>query len=115
FRLPPSRIWSAQVDHAPFADRLSQTSRPACLHVDGLSWGPPGFRHVLRDISFAVEPGEMLAVVGPNGAGKSSLLRCLYRYHRPTRGTVALDGTDIWTMRPRAIARRIATVLQEPA
>ncbi|UXN75956.1 ABC transporter ATP-binding protein (plasmid) [Devosia sp. A8/3-2] len=64
---------------------------------------------------FAVQPGEMLAVVGPNGAGKSSLLRCLYRYHRPTVGKVAIDGIDIWSMTPRDCARRIATVLQEPA
>ncbi|WP_240229625.1 ATP-binding cassette domain-containing protein [Devosia lacusdianchii] len=40
----------------------------------------------------------MLALVGPNGAGKSSLLRCLYRYHRPSSGLVLLDGDDIWTL-----------------
>lgn len=57
----------------------------------------------------------MLAVVGPNGAGKSSLLRCLYRYHRPSAGTITLDGTDIAAIAPRAYARRVATVLQESA
>ena len=90
-------------------------SRPVGLAVDGLCWGPSPRHKIIEGMQFAVRPGEMLAVVGPNGAGKSSLLRCLYRYHRPTVGTVAIDGIDIWSMAPRDCARRIATVLQEPA
>lgn len=88
---------------------------PARLTVDSVSWGPTSRRPIVSGIGFAVEPGEMVAVVGPNGAGKSSLLRCLYRYHRPTVGRVLLDGTDMWTLKPRDVARRVATVLQEPA
>ena len=89
--------------------------RPAGLAVDGLSWGPSRNHDIISDLSFDVQPGEMLAVVGPNGAGKSSLLRCLYRFLRPTTGVVRLDGEDIWAMAPRLLARRVATVLQEPA
>ncbi|MFD2646819.1 ABC transporter ATP-binding protein [Devosia albogilva] len=88
---------------------------PARLTVDGLGWGPRGGPPILSGISFVLEPGEMLAVVGPNGAGKSSLLRTLYRFHRPSTGVVRLDGEDIQSMRPRALARRVAAVLQEPA
>jgi len=88
---------------------------PARLAVEGLSWGPAHRAPIVTGIGFAVEPGEMLAVVGPNGAGKSSLLRCLYRFHRPSAGRIRLDGDDIWSLKPRAVARRIATVLQEPA
>ena len=90
-------------------------ARPARLSVAGLAWGPNPRRPIVMGLDFTVEPGEMLAVVGPNGAGKSSLLRCLYRYHRPTAGTVRLDGADIWSLKPRAVAGRIATVLQEAA
>ena len=90
-------------------------SRPARLAAEGLSWGPSGRPPIIENLSFAVEAGEMLAVVGPNGAGKSSLLRCLYRFHRPSAGRVLLDGEDVWTLRPKAIARRVATVLQEQA
>lgn len=93
----------------------SDARQPAALAVEDVAWGPYPGRLVLNPTRFRVEPGEMLAVVGPNGAGKSSLLRCLYRYHRPTEGVVRLDGQDIWSMRPRDCARRIATVLQEPA
>lgn len=88
---------------------------PARLEVEALAWGPGRGAPIVEGLSFGVEPGEMLAVVGPNGAGKSSLLRCLYRFHHPRRGAVRLDGADIWAMPPRAFARRVATVLQEPA
>ena len=90
-------------------------SRPAALSVDRLCWGPSAGHALIEDLHFAVQPGEMLAVVGPNGAGKSSLLRCLYRYHRPTAGMVQLDGADLWALKPNAVARRVSTVLQEPA
>ena len=88
--------------------------RPAGLAVEALSWGPSR-TGIIEDLSFRVEPGEMLAVVGPNGARKSSLLRCLYRFHPPSSGRVLIDGEDIWHVRPKALARRVATVLQEPA
>jgi iron complex transport system ATP-binding protein len=90
-------------------------SNPAALAVVGLDWGPDWHKPILSDISLSVAPGEMLAIVGPNGAGKSSLLRCLYRVNRPTAGHILLDGTDLWRMRPRDVARRMASVLQEPA
>jgi iron complex transport system ATP-binding protein len=88
--------------------------RPARLSVKDLVWGVRRGEPILSDVSFEVAPGEMLAVVGPNGAGKSSLLRCLYRYHRPVGGEVSLDGEDLWSLPARDCARRIATVLQEP-
>lgn len=90
-------------------------NRPACLEVQNLSWGPARRPPIITGLGFSVAAGEMLAVVGPNGAGKSSLLRCLYRFHRPTAGRVLVDDADIWTLRPRAVARRVATVLQEAA
>lgn len=88
---------------------------PAAIDVSCLSWGPAGGPGIVHDLEFSVHPGQMLAIVGPNGAGKSSLLRCLYRFHRPSSGAVLLDGTDIWQLKPKALARRVATVLQESA
>ena len=49
----------------------------------------------LRDVSFAVQPGELLAVIGPNGSGKSSLLNCVSGVYVPQAGRVALDGTSL--------------------
>ena len=73
------------------------------------AYGP---RVVLRDCSFAIGSGEIVAVVGPNGAGKSTLLRVLAGLLRPTAGTVALDGQDLTRMSRSALARRIAVVPQ---
>ena len=94
------------------ADRFTGNS-PARLDIDDLCWGPVPGRPIIGPLSLGVAPGQMLALVGPNGAGKSSLLRCLYRYHRPSSGVVRLDGDDIWALPGKAVARRIATVLQE--
>ena len=98
----------------PTADRFTG-AHPARLDLDALNWGVVPGRPIIGPISLGIEPGQMLALVGPNGAGKSSLLRCLYRYHRPTSGQVRLDGDDLWSLPGKAVARRIATVLQEPA
>ena len=48
----------------------------------------------LDDVSFTIDPGELLVVVGPNGAGKTTLVRTLARLARPTAGRVLLDGED---------------------
>ncbi|MHA6690211.1 ABC transporter ATP-binding protein [Devosia sp. A449] len=89
--------------------------QPARLDIDNLIWGAVHGQPIIGPLSLTVGAGEMLALVGPNGAGKSSLLRCLYRYHRPSSGIVRLDGADIWSLPAKGVARRVATVLQEPA
>ena len=70
-------------------------------------------RHtVLHDLSLTVQSGEILALLGPNGAGKTTLLRALARLLRPRAGTVLLDGENIWRLRPRTVARRLALAPQ---
>ena len=54
-----------------------------------------GHNVVLKDIEFDLLPGEIHALVGENGAGKSTCLGLLYGLHRPTDGTVMLDGKAI--------------------
>jgi iron complex transport system ATP-binding protein len=83
------------------------------LEADGVTWGPHRGKPIIRDISLSVKAGDRLAIIGPNGAGKSTLLRCLYRGVRPQRGSVRLDGIDLWSIGPREAAHRIAVVLQE--
>lgn len=66
------------------------------LVVDRLGFIPPGSdRPVLRNISFNLEPGEVLGVIGPSAAGKSTLARLLVGVWRPTQGAVYLDGQNV--------------------
>lgn len=60
----------------------------------------------VRDVSLAVEPGQILAVLGANGAGKTTTLRAISGLVRPRAGTVTFDGESIATLSPEQIARR---------
>ena len=84
------------------------------LRVEDLSHGYGG-EPVLSDVSLAVEPGEVLAIIGPSGVGKTTLLRFLALFEPPTRGRVRFDGTDPWSApegERLALRRRIGMVFQ---
>lgn len=68
---------------------------------------------MLEGVSLTVDPGEVVGLPGPNGSGKSSLLRCVYRAVRPDTGRVLLDGEDVRSSRPRAVARSVAVLTQD--
>ncbi|GHB18908.1 ABC transporter ATP-binding protein [Streptomyces chryseus] len=84
------------------------------LTTEGLSYGVDG-RHLVDDVTLTAADGETVGLVGPNGSGKTTLLRCVYGTLRPSHGRVLLDGEDLHAMRPKARARRIATVPQDSA
>ena len=61
--------------------------------------------HALKGVSLEVKKGEILGIIGPSGAGKSTLLHLLGGLDIPTKGTVLLDGKDIYNMRDSARCR----------
>jgi iron complex transport system ATP-binding protein len=82
------------------------------LQLDGLSVDLTG-RRIVTDISITVADGQFVGLLGPNGSGKSTILKTIYRVHRPAAGRVLLDGADLLAMKPRDAARRVAVVAQE--
>ena len=69
---------------------------------------------VVHDLSLSVPPGQLTVIVGANGCGKSTLLRGIGRLLRPESGTVLLDGGDITRLAPRAVARILGLLPQQP-
>jgi ATP-binding cassette, subfamily B, bacterial len=68
---------------------------------------------VLRDVSFRIAPGEVVAIVGPSGAGKSTLFQLALRFYDPASGKVRLDGVDISRLDPASLRAEIALVPQD--
>ena len=82
------------------------------LRVQALSWAIQG-QHIVRKVDLSVGKGEFIGIIGPNGSGKSSLLRCIARVNRPHSGAILLDKDEVWKLKNRQLARRVAAVSQE--
>ena len=82
------------------------------LELRGLSVEIGG-RRIVSGISLRVADGQFAGLIGPNGSGKSTILKAIYRVHRPVDGSVLVNGTDLHRMRPKMAARRVAVVAQE--
>jgi len=69
---------------------------------------------VLHNISFYVEPGEMIGLVGPSGAGKSTTINLICRFYDVQQGSIEIDGVDIRDISLQDLHSQIGVVLQEP-
>jgi ATP-binding cassette subfamily B protein len=113
----PGRI---EFDHVWFA----YGTKPASENPAGLVPGDEGSLRatpgesepdwVLRDVTFALEPGETIAVVGHTGAGKTTLISLLMRFYDVQRGAIRIDGVDIKEMDLDDLRGRFGVVLQDP-
>ncbi|MDD4255303.1 MAG: ABC transporter ATP-binding protein [Methanofollis sp.] len=78
-----------------------------------VSFSYPDGTEVLRDVSFTVGPGEVVALVGRTGAGKTTLINLVLRFYSPTAGTVTLDGRDLADLDPRWVREQVSVVSQD--
>ncbi|BAN50955.1 lipid A export permease/ATP-binding protein MsbA [Metapseudomonas resinovorans] len=105
-----------QLDETPEEDRgtVERERVGGRLEVRNLSFRYPGTdKPVLQDISFAAEPGQMIALVGRSGSGKSTLANLIPRFYHHEQGQILLDGVDIEDYRLRNLRSHIALVTQQ--
>ncbi|MCF7864625.1 MAG: ABC transporter ATP-binding protein/permease [Kiritimatiellales bacterium] len=69
---------------------------------------------VIKDLTFAVEPGQVLAVVGATGAGKSTIINLIGRFYDVQKGAVTIDGIDVRNFSKADLRGRLGYVFQDP-
>jgi ATP-binding cassette subfamily B protein len=104
----PGRI---EFDHVWFAYREIEDMEP---RTPTISDAPVQPDWVLRDVTFAIEPGKTVAIVGHTGAGKTTLISLLLRFYDVQRGAVRIDGVDVREMDLADLRSRFGVVLQDP-
>lgn len=84
------------------------------IEFDRVSFAFSEGQPVLDGVSFAVEPGETVAILARTGGGKSTLVHLLGRLMEPDSGAIRLDGVDLREISKRSLRERVGIVLQEP-
>ena len=79
----------------------------------GVSFSYDGTHNALENVTFEVEPGQMIAFVGPSGAGKSTIANLIPRFYDVTDGAIAVDGFDIRDVTLNSLRSQIGIVPQE--
>jgi ABC-type multidrug transport system fused ATPase/permease subunit len=83
------------------------------VRFEGVGFAYTPGNPVLHDVSFEAPAGTTTALVGPSGAGKSTLIGLIMGFHRPTEGTIRVDGLDLSTRRLADYRRQLGVVLQD--
>ncbi len=83
------------------------------ISFDKVSFAYDVERPIIKDISFKVPAGKMVAIVGPSGAGKSTISRLLFRFYEPVSGAICIDHQDISKVTQASLRKAIGMVPQD--
>ncbi|MET0270588.1 MAG: type I secretion system permease/ATPase [Sphingomonas sp.] len=108
------RLNTLLAEEAQAAGRMTLPAPTGRLDVTAAAATPPGAgKPVVSDVSFAVRPGEAVAIIGPSGSGKTSLTRLLIGVWKPAAGSVRLDGVELSEWSHDEVGPRIGFVPQD--
>jgi ATP-binding cassette subfamily B protein len=108
---PRGRI---EFDHVWFHHPPPSVSSIPSLEEGNASMDEEPSAWILRDVTFAVEPGELVALVGPSGAGKTTTALLVPRIHEVNEGRVTLDGVDVRDLTLESLRHSVGMVMQDP-
>lgn len=83
------------------------------VRFENVTFGYAPGREILKDINFAIQPGQQVAVVGSSGSGKSTLVSLILRLYDPVAGRILIDGQDIREYTIDSLRRQTSVVLQD--
>ena len=84
------------------------------IEFDHVTFGYDPYFPVLKDVSFTIEPGEMVGIVGSSGAGKTTLVAMISRFYDANQGAVLIDDVDVRDVPMEELRQNIGVVLQTP-
>ena len=102
---------SPEIADKPGAKPLQVTD--GSIRFEDVSFFYDPERQILRDVSFDVPAGQMVAIVGPSGAGKSTISRILFRFYDIASGAVTIDGQNIRDVTQHSLRSEIGVVPQD--
>ncbi len=101
----------AEVIDKPDAKPLNVTGGE--VRFEGVSFAYDERRPILKNVSFTLAPGQMVALVGATGSGKSTIGRLLFRYYDVSEGRILIDGQDIRDVQQHSVRKAIGIVPQD--
>lgn len=84
------------------------------IEFKGVSFGYNRLSPILKNVSFRIEPGQMIGVVGRSGSGKTTIINLISRFYDIDDGQIHIDGVEIKKISKQDLRRNVGVVLQEP-
>ena len=95
-------------------DAVAPDTVDGAVEFRDVTFGYEKDRPVLHNVSFAVQPGETVALVGPTGSGKTSITALLHRFYEVWDGSIMIDGVDVRDYAKESLSDHVSMVLQDP-
>ncbi|MCM8816357.1 MAG: ABC transporter ATP-binding protein/permease [Candidatus Omnitrophica bacterium] len=84
------------------------------IKFEHVTFGYDPYQPIIKDVSFEIEPGQLVGIVGKSGSGKTTLISLICRFYDVQSGAIYIDGKDIREISSYDLRRQIGLVLQEP-